>query len=134
MATLFYVSHCSGRPTAGRHSSIGHDQGSRRSKCSIKSVRVVSVTDKLSALLHANTGRFGVCISLNDLSVSLLSVNYSADVIKVEHPQRGDDTRAWGPPFAKYQDASKKGPGESAYYLAVRLAHVFTTCPILIQC
>ncbi|KUL91745.1 hypothetical protein ZTR_01124 [Talaromyces verruculosus] len=42
-----------------------------------------------------------------------------ADVIKVEHPQRGDDTRAWGPPFAKYQDASKKGPGESAYYLAV---------------
>ncbi|GAM39657.1 hypothetical protein TCE0_034f11381 [Talaromyces pinophilus] len=42
-----------------------------------------------------------------------------ADVIKVEHPQRGDDTRAWGPPFAKYQDVSKKGPGESAYYLAV---------------
>lgn len=44
---------------------------------------------------------------------------YSADVIKVEHPVRGDDTRAWGPPYAKYEDASKKGPGESAYYLAV---------------
>ncbi|KAJ5585176.1 uncharacterized protein N7459_004976 [Penicillium hispanicum] len=42
-----------------------------------------------------------------------------ADVIKVEHPVRGDDTRAWGPPYAKYEDASKKGPGESAYYLAV---------------
>ncbi|CRG92510.1 CaiB/baiF CoA-transferase family protein C7orf10 homolog [Talaromyces islandicus] len=42
-----------------------------------------------------------------------------ADVIKVEHPLRGDDTRAWGPPFAKYQDESKEGPGESAYYLAV---------------
>lgn len=43
----------------------------------------------------------------------------SADVIKVEHPVRGDDTRAWGPPYAKYEDASKEGPGESAYYLAV---------------
>ncbi|KAJ6119802.1 hypothetical protein N7523_004082 [Penicillium sp. IBT 18751x] len=43
-----------------------------------------------------------------------------ADVIKVEHPVRGDDTRAWGPPYAQYEDgSSKKGPGESAYYLAV---------------
>ncbi|KAJ5140115.1 hypothetical protein N7448_003523 [Penicillium atrosanguineum] len=43
-----------------------------------------------------------------------------ADVIKVEHPVRGDDTRAWGPPYAQYEDGSSKtGPGESAYYLAV---------------
>ncbi|KAL4933661.1 CaiB/BaiF CoA transferase family protein [Aspergillus undulatus] len=42
-----------------------------------------------------------------------------ADVIKVEHPVRGDDTRAWGPPYAQYKDATPKGPGESAYYLAV---------------
>ncbi|KAL2007777.1 hypothetical protein VTN00DRAFT_7759 [Thermoascus crustaceus] len=41
-----------------------------------------------------------------------------AEIIKIEHPTRGDDTRAWGPPFAKYLDG-REGPGESAYYLSV---------------
>ncbi|KAK6356654.1 hypothetical protein TWF718_000994 [Orbilia javanica] len=41
-----------------------------------------------------------------------------ADVIKVEHVTRGDDTRAWGPPYAPRKDG-KSGPGESAYFLAV---------------
>ncbi|KAH7134427.1 CoA-transferase family III domain-containing protein [Dactylonectria macrodidyma] len=41
-----------------------------------------------------------------------------AEVIKIEHPTRGDDTRAWGPPFAPYTDG-RSGPGESAYYLSV---------------
>ncbi|EEY20267.1 formyl-coenzyme A transferase [Verticillium alfalfae VaMs.102] len=43
-----------------------------------------------------------------------------AEVIKIEHPTRGDDTRAWGPPYATYKEGStQKGPGESAYFLAV---------------
>ncbi|KAL4866288.1 hypothetical protein BDV12DRAFT_187575 [Aspergillus spectabilis] len=41
-----------------------------------------------------------------------------ADVIKIEHPVRGDDTRAWGPPYAPYIDG-REGNGESAYYLSV---------------
>src|SRR5262249_23749345 len=34
-----------------------------------------------------------------------------ADVVKVEHPSRGDDLRAWGPP---YTDS-----GDSVYFLSV---------------
>jgi crotonobetainyl-CoA:carnitine CoA-transferase CaiB-like acyl-CoA transferase len=33
-----------------------------------------------------------------------------ADVVKVEHPRGGDETRAWGPPYAG---------GEAAYFLSV---------------
>lgn len=48
-----------------------------------------------------------------------------AEVIKVEHPLRGDDTRAWGPPYAPYKETKPSNtgtpsqPGEAAYYLAV---------------
>jgi crotonobetainyl-CoA:carnitine CoA-transferase CaiB-like acyl-CoA transferase len=40
-----------------------------------------------------------------------------ADVIKVERPGVGDDTRAWGPPFL--HDPSGKPTREAGYYLAV---------------
>jgi len=41
---------------------------------------------------------------------TMLLADMGARVIKVEQPERGDDTRAWGPPFVK---------GESAYFLSV---------------
>ena len=41
---------------------------------------------------------------------TMLLGDLGADVIKVEHPDGGDETRAWGPPFAH---------GHSTYYLAV---------------
>ncbi|MEY4850010.1 MAG: hypothetical protein RLZZ331_1014 [Pseudomonadota bacterium] len=40
-----------------------------------------------------------------------------ADVVKVEVPGRGDDTRAWGPPFLKGANGEDE-IGTSAYYLA----------------
>ena len=40
-----------------------------------------------------------------------------ADVIKVERPESGDDTRHWGPPFLK--DKQGQETSEAAYYLAI---------------
>jgi crotonobetainyl-CoA:carnitine CoA-transferase CaiB-like acyl-CoA transferase len=39
-----------------------------------------------------------------------------ADVIKIERPEIGDDTRAWGPPYAR--DAEGNNTSEAAYYLS----------------
>ena len=41
---------------------------------------------------------------------TMMLADLGADVLKIEHPERGDDTRHWGPPFAG---------GESAYFLSV---------------
>ena len=41
---------------------------------------------------------------------TMMLADMGARVVKIEHPQRGDDTRAWGPPFVN---------GESGYFLSV---------------
>jgi crotonobetainyl-CoA:carnitine CoA-transferase CaiB-like acyl-CoA transferase len=41
---------------------------------------------------------------------TMVLADLGADVVKVERPHGGDETRAWGPPFAG---------GEAAYYLSV---------------
>ena len=43
--------------------------------------------------------------------------DFGADVVKVEAPGRGDDTRAWGSPIPAL-DPNQKVAGESAYYLS----------------
>ena len=42
--------------------------------------------------------------------------DYGADIVKVERPGKGDDTRAWGPPYVR--DADGNDTSESAYYMA----------------
>jgi crotonobetainyl-CoA:carnitine CoA-transferase CaiB-like acyl-CoA transferase len=44
-----------------------------------------------------------------------LLADLGADVVKVERPGAGDDTRAWGPPYLK--DQAGNDTAESAYYL-----------------
>src|SRR5512132_1952935 len=41
---------------------------------------------------------------------TMLLADMGARVVKIEQPGRGDDTRAWGPPFVN---------GESAYFLSI---------------
>lgn len=65
----------------------------RNQQGSLAGIRVVDLTRVLAGPLCTMT--------LGDMG---------ADIIKVEEPRHGDDTRAWGPPFV--------GPF-SAYYLAV---------------
>ncbi len=45
-----------------------------------------------------------------------LLADLGAEVIKIEKPGSGDDTRSWGPPFLK--DLAGRDTGEAAYYLA----------------
>lgn len=42
---------------------------------------------------------------------TMLLADLGATVIKIEHPERGDDTRSWGPPFAS--------SGQASYYESV---------------
>jgi crotonobetainyl-CoA:carnitine CoA-transferase CaiB-like acyl-CoA transferase len=51
-----------------------------------------------------------------------------ADVIKIERPGSGDDTRSWGPPFL--QDREGRDTHEAAYYLGANRNKRSITCDI----
>jgi crotonobetainyl-CoA:carnitine CoA-transferase CaiB-like acyl-CoA transferase len=51
-----------------------------------------------------------------------------ADVIKIERPGSGDDTRSWGPPFLK--DEAGNDTAEAAYYLGTNRNKRSVTCDI----
>eukprot|EP01137_Pigoraptor_chileana_P014969 Opistho-2@70279 len=84
---------CLRRLTATAVSDYSVDSNVAASEGPLSGIRVVDLTRVLA-------GPF-CTMQLGDLG---------ADVIKIELPQTGDDTRAWGPPFVH---------GESAYFLCV---------------
>jgi crotonobetainyl-CoA:carnitine CoA-transferase CaiB-like acyl-CoA transferase len=55
---------------------------------------------------------------------TMLLADMGARVIKIEQPRKGDDTRAWGPPYLypggqRSAAADSDGGGESAYFLSI---------------
>lgn len=70
-----------------------------------KTPDVISGTGPLSGITILDLTRV-----LSGPYCTMLAADMGARVIKIEHPVRGDDTRAWGPPFLE---------GESAYYLSI---------------
>ena len=57
-----------------------------------------------------------------------LLADMGAEVIKIERPGRGDDTRGWGPPFLK--DADGRDTAESSYFLCANRAKKSVTVDI----
>lgn len=57
-----------------------------------------------------------------------LLADMGAEVIKVERPRTGDDTRAWGPPFLR--DAQGRETAESSYFLSANRAKKSVTVDI----
>ena len=55
-----------------------------------------------------------------------LLADYGADVIKIEQPGSGDETRRWGPPWIT--DAGSGQPADSAYYLSANRNKRSMTC------
>jgi len=51
-----------------------------------------------------------------------------AEVIKIERPHGGDDTRSWGPPFLKDQDGN--ATRESAYFLSTNRGKLSVTVDV----
>jgi len=64
------------------------------------------VPSALDGLLIADFGRV-----LAGPYATMLLGDLGADVVKIERPDGGDDTRSWGPPFTE--------DGEATYFLSV---------------
>ncbi|KAJ3128207.1 hypothetical protein HK098_004953 [Nowakowskiella sp. JEL0407] len=89
--------------TVARHAEVGHKRGlDDENPGPLAGIRVLDLTRILA-------GPYCTMI-LGDLG---------AEIIKVENPDGGDDTRTWGPPFAQNLSADGEIPPQSAYFLGI---------------
>src|SRR5262245_56556642 len=85
-----------GRGSFARHRAKSRSSGLSMSNPPLKGVRVIELARILAGPWAGQ-----------------LLADLGADVIKVENPDGGDDTRKWGPPFVKGADGENLS---AAYY------------------
>jgi crotonobetainyl-CoA:carnitine CoA-transferase CaiB-like acyl-CoA transferase len=98
--------------------------------------RQVACLSSIGQLLHDNLSMNALDgIRILDLSRVLAGpwctqtlADLGADVVKVERPTFGDDTRGWGPPFLK--DGAGNDTADAAYYLGTNRNKRSITCDI----
>ncbi|MEZ4570512.1 MAG: CoA transferase [Thermomicrobiales bacterium] len=71
--------------------------------------------DRTDWTTQGNQGRVDLTRVMAGPYATLMLGDMGADVIKIERPGAGDDTRAWGPPWVEKEGA----PRESGYFLSV---------------
>jgi crotonobetainyl-CoA:carnitine CoA-transferase CaiB-like acyl-CoA transferase len=99
---------------------------------------IIGLPRQAAARAHSGENRFMTSLAgirVLDLSRVLAGpwcaqtlADLGADVIKIERPGAGDDTRGWGPPFMK--DEAGQDTAEAAYYLGTNRNKRSVTCDI----
>ena len=107
----FRASFCRINNTKTRRTGLRLPAGKMKRMNSLQGIRILDLSRVLAGPWCTQT--------LADLG---------ADVIKIERPVTGDDTRTWGPPFLK--DSAGNETQEAAYYLGTNRNKRSVTCDI----